>query len=65
LNDGCALNVLHGLVAAGTALLFFGWEPDDNNEHKIINCPVPVCPMSNKGEAGKTTGTLSYLKILR
>ena len=28
-----------------------GWEPADNNEHKIIDCPVPGCPMANKVEA--------------
>jgi Na+/H+ antiporter NhaD/arsenite permease-like protein len=28
--------------------LLLGWEPADNNEHKIINCPVPGCPMANK-----------------
>jgi Na+/H+ antiporter NhaD/arsenite permease-like protein len=31
------------------ALLFLmGWEPADNKEHKIKNCPVPGCPMANK-----------------
>jgi Na+/H+ antiporter NhaD/arsenite permease-like protein len=27
--------------------LTMGWEPDDNREHKIVNCPVPGCPMAN------------------
>jgi Na+/H+ antiporter NhaD/arsenite permease-like protein len=31
--------------------LTMGWEPADNREHKIINCPVPGCPMGNKTEA--------------
>jgi len=30
--------------------LIMGWEPADNNEHKINNCPVPGCPMADKGE---------------
>lgn len=30
--------------------LVLGWEPADNNEHKIINCPVPGCPMAGKAE---------------
>jgi len=30
--------------------LIMGWEPADNNEHKINKCPVPGCPMANKGE---------------
>ena len=28
--------------------LILGWEPSDNKEHKIINCPVPGCPMAGK-----------------
>ncbi len=41
-------------VAAAYVIGFFalyfllGWEPADNDEHKIINCPVPGCPMANK-----------------
>ncbi len=31
--------------------LILGWEPADNKEHKVINCPVPGCPMANKPEA--------------
>jgi len=26
--------------------LLMGWEPADNREHKIHNCPVPECPMA-------------------
>jgi Na+/H+ antiporter NhaD/arsenite permease-like protein len=49
----------------GFFVLFFvmGWEPADNKEHKIINCPVPGCPMANKGVAGALPGTLNYLQI--
>jgi Na+/H+ antiporter NhaD/arsenite permease-like protein len=43
--------------------LTMGWEPADNKEHKIINCPVPGCPMANKGVAETLPGTLSYLEI--
>jgi Na+/H+ antiporter NhaD/arsenite permease-like protein len=43
--------------------LTLGWEPADNKEHKIINCPVPGCPMANKGVAGDLPGTLNYLGI--
>ena len=38
--------------------LIMGWEPADNNEHKINNCPVPGCPMAHKGETHQ--GDLSY-----
>jgi len=30
--------------------LTMGWEPADNKEHKIIDCPVPGCPMAGKHE---------------
>jgi len=40
----------------GFAILYFtmGWEPADNREHKIVNCPVPGCPMANKHEVTKS-----------
>ena len=41
--------------------LLLGWEPADNNEHKVDNCPVPGCPMAGHSEA--TEGTVSYLEI--
>ena len=39
----------------GFIMLYFimGWEPADNREHKIINCPVPGCPMAVKHEVPK------------
>jgi Na+/H+ antiporter NhaD/arsenite permease-like protein len=39
----------------GFSILYFtlGWEPADNREHKIVNCPVPGCPMANKHEVSK------------
>ena len=51
----------------GFFVLYFvmGWEPADNKEHKIINCPVPGCPMANKAEAGKIPGTVSYLDLIK
>jgi Na+/H+ antiporter NhaD/arsenite permease-like protein len=45
--------------------LTMGWEPADNKEHKIINCPVPGCPMANKGDLTKVPGTVSYLELNR
>ena len=30
--------------------LLLGWEPADNKEHKVINCPVPGCPMAGKNK---------------
>jgi Na+/H+ antiporter NhaD/arsenite permease-like protein len=45
--------------------LTMGWEPADNKEHKIINCPVPGCPMANKTADGNIPGTVSYLKLIK
>ncbi len=46
----------------GFFMLFFimGWEPADNKEHKIENCPVPGCPMAKKPATGAETGMLYY-----
>ena len=44
--------------------LIMGWEPADNKEHKIINCPVPGCPMANKGECTKAL-TRNYLELTK
>jgi Na+/H+ antiporter NhaD/arsenite permease-like protein len=41
-------------VAAAYIIGFFtlytllGWEPADTKEHKIVNCPVPGCPMATQ-----------------
>jgi len=42
--------------------LILGWEPADNKEHKIINCPVPGCPMAGHEEGH---GTVGYLELLK
>lgn len=44
--------------------VIMGWEPADNKEHKIINCPVPGCPMADKAESVSDAGSLSYLELL-
>lgn len=44
--------------------LTMGWEPADNKEHKVINCPVPGCPMANKPEAMNIPGTIDYLELV-
>ena len=43
-----------------TLYLIMGWEPADTKEHKIVDCPVPGCPMAGQEEA-KTSGLLYYL----
>jgi Na+/H+ antiporter NhaD/arsenite permease-like protein len=42
------------IIGFFTLYLIMGWEPADNKEHKIINCPVPGCPMANKTEVLNT-----------
>ena len=43
--------------------LLLGWEPADNNEHKIINCPVPGCPMAHKTEISLSSGMVGYFGV--
>jgi Na+/H+ antiporter NhaD/arsenite permease-like protein len=42
--------------------LTLGWEPADNREHKIVNCPVPGCPMANKHVTSKTDGAVNFTR---
>jgi Na+/H+ antiporter NhaD/arsenite permease-like protein len=39
------------IIGFTVLFLAMGWEPADNREHKIVNCPVPGCPMANKSNA--------------
>jgi len=48
-----------------TLYLLLGWEPGDNNEHKIINCPVPGCPMAGQGSEEAGHGTIGYYDLLK
>ena len=58
-------------VAAAYVIGFFalylllGWEPADNNKHKVIDCPVPGCPMAHEAETGSEPATLSYLDAVK
>jgi len=52
------------IIGFFTLYLIMGWEPADTKEHKIINCPVPGCPMANKPEAGKLPESVSYLDLV-
>jgi Na+/H+ antiporter NhaD/arsenite permease-like protein len=42
------------IIGFTVLFLALGWEPADNREHKIVNCPVPGCPMANKPDAQKS-----------
>ncbi|MBE0678188.1 MAG: citrate transporter [Bacteroidales bacterium] len=44
--------------------LTLGWEPADNKEHKVINCPVPGCPMARHIEAGMVQPALDLTSTL-
>lgn len=45
--------------------LLLGWEPADNNKHKVIDCPAPGCPMVNEKGAVSAPGSVSYLDLLK
>ncbi len=53
------------IIGFFTLYLIMGWEPADNKEHKIINCPVPGCPMANKGEAVTESGSVGYFEVVK
>ncbi len=42
------------IIGFTVLFLTMGWEPADNRDHKIVNCPVPGCPMANKTDAPKS-----------
>jgi Na+/H+ antiporter NhaD/arsenite permease-like protein len=50
----------------GFSVLFItmGWEPADNRQHKIVNCPVPGCPMANKPVTRNSEGTFKLTNPL-
>jgi Na+/H+ antiporter NhaD/arsenite permease-like protein len=43
--------------------LLLGWEPADNKEHKIKNCPVPGCPMANKTLSTNYSLIINFMDI--
>ena len=53
------------IIGFFTLYLLMGWEPADNKEHKIINCPVPGCPIAGKTEASPGNGTISYVDFIK
>jgi Na+/H+ antiporter NhaD/arsenite permease-like protein len=42
------------IIGFTVLFLALGWEPADNREHKVMNCPVPGCPMANKPDVQKS-----------
>lgn len=46
------------LIGFFALYLTLGWEPADNKEHKVIDCPVPGCPMAGHNENGMTRPAL-------
>lgn len=52
LKNGWHVTVAY-IIGFAVLYLLMGWEPADNREHKIVNCPVPGCPMANKTEVRK------------
>jgi Na+/H+ antiporter NhaD/arsenite permease-like protein len=43
-------------------ILIMGWEPADNRAHKIVNCPVPGCPMANKPDTSHSNPVVNFTK---
>jgi len=66
---GWVRNGWHVAVAyvIGFFVLYFtmGWEPADNKEHKIINCPVPGCPMAEKATSENIPGNIGFLQLIK
>ncbi len=52
------------IIGFFTLYLIMGWEPADNKEHKVINCPVPGCPMAGHGPEEKGASA-AYLDLLK
>jgi Na+/H+ antiporter NhaD/arsenite permease-like protein len=51
------------IIGFAALFLIMGWEPADNKEHKVKNCPVPGCPMANQHD--NSPGTVSYMQIVK
>jgi Na+/H+ antiporter NhaD/arsenite permease-like protein len=47
LKKGWHVSVAY-IIGFFTLYLVMGWEPADTNVHKIVNCPVPGCPVANQ-----------------
>jgi Na+/H+ antiporter NhaD/arsenite permease-like protein len=62
MRDGWHVAVAY-IIGFFALYLIMGWEPADNKEHKIINCPVPGCPMANKTVKQDSTGSVSYIDL--
>jgi Na+/H+ antiporter NhaD/arsenite permease-like protein len=59
LKNGWHVSVAY-VIGFFTLLFLMGWEPADNKEHKIKNCPVPGCPMANKPAENNIPGLLRF-----
>ncbi len=53
------------IIGFFTLYFIMGWEPADNNEHKIVNCPVPGCPMANKTKPLSDAGPIRFHELIR
>jgi Na+/H+ antiporter NhaD/arsenite permease-like protein len=53
------------VIGFSVLYLLLGWEPADTNEHKIINCPVPGCPMAGQGAEEAGHGAVGYFEVMK
>jgi Na+/H+ antiporter NhaD/arsenite permease-like protein len=59
LKNGWHVTVAY-IIGFFALYLLLGWEPADNKEHKIKNCPVPGCPMADKPAENNHPGLLRF-----
>ncbi len=45
--------------------MIMGWEPADNKEHKVVNCPVPGCPVARKTKNNSENGPVIHPEPLK
>jgi Na+/H+ antiporter NhaD/arsenite permease-like protein len=62
LKNGWHIAVAY-IIGFFTLYLIMGWEPADNKEHKVNNCPVPGCPMGTVKAPVNIPGTVSWLNL--
>ena len=62
LKNGWHVSVAY-VIGFFVLLFTMGWEPADNREHKVVNCPVPGCPMANKQVTEKAKTTVNFKDV--
>jgi len=53
------------IIGFFTLYLVMGWEPADNKEHKVKDCPVPGCPLGKVKVQNMIPGTVSWMDLTK